>query len=52
MEAIDDVMGLVSVYPLDGFSVDDLRRAAHGVVQLEAELLLCRHAGKPPLHRL
>lgn len=32
MEAIDDVMGFVSVYPLDSFSVDDLWRASHCVV--------------------
>lgn len=52
VESIDDVVGLVPVYPLDSFAVNDLRGAAHCVVQLEAQLLLCGHAREPPLHRL
>lgn len=49
LETVDDVVALVPVYPLDSFAVNDLRGAAHCVVQLEAQLLLGGHARKPPL---
>lgn len=52
LEPIDDVVGLIPIYPLDSFAVNDLWGAAHCVVQLEAQLLLSWHARKPPLHCL
>lgn len=50
IEPIDDVVGLVPVYPLDSFAVNDLWGATHCVIQLEAQLLLSWHARKLPLH--
>lgn len=52
LEPVDDVGGLVAIYPLDGLAVDDLGAAAHGVVQPELDLFLGRHARQPPLYGL
>lgn len=52
LQAIQDVQRLVSVYPLDGFTVDDLRGAAHRVVQAKLGLFLRGHTGQLPLHCL